>query len=374
MAKVNSSTMFAFFSLNRLSFSRKLSRVLRQKPFCAGLSSLFLLFVFIGCAQKPAPDHTLWQQQLQLPSVVYAEQVTQRLSQRVTEIDFNWLDTRRDRQVPALLFKPVGRQKAKALIVFSHGLGGSKERYAYLGQYWASQGYASLHLQHVGSDRQVWRGSRLLLPFRLMDAADASEALARVQDVTFALDQFLASDYATDINHEHIIMAGHSYGANTAMLLSGAQVEQNGSTVSLKDPRIKAAILISAPPFYNSQSLVSVLSDIHLPTLHITTTEDEIRVPGFYSAPQDRFDLYEAMASHYKILAVFSAGSHNIFSGWRRNAEPTAQQQVIKAATQALSTAFIDEVVTGDDRAISAWAQQHQAVLAQFLRTENTAG
>lgn len=331
---------------------------------------LTMLMFLTGCAQQQLPDNRIWQNQLQLPSVTYAAQVAQRLSLNVEEISFDWLDLSRDRMVPALLFKPAQQQKAKALIVFSHGLGGSKERYAYLGQYWASQGYASLHLQHVGSDRQVWRGSRLLLPFRLMDAADASEALARVQDVKFSLDQLLASEHAADFEHEHIVMAGHSYGANTSMLLSGAQVAQDGRLVSLKDERIKAAILISAPPFYNDQPLDTVLSDINIPTLHITTTEDEIRVPGFYSAPQDRFELYYAMASRYKVLAVFSAGSHNIFSGWRRSADSTPQQQVIKAATQALSSAFIEQVFTGDDRALNLWAEQHQAVLANFIRSD----
>jgi dienelactone hydrolase len=329
-----------------------------------------LLISATGCAQKQVPDGVVWQQQLNLPSVKYSTEVAGRLWLNIEEFNFNWLDQSRDRMVPALLFKPARQQQAKALIVFSHGLGGSKERYAYLGQYWASQGYASLHVQHDGSDRKVWRGSRLTLPFRLMDAADTPEALARVQDVKFALDQILASNHAAAFDNQTIVMAGHSYGANTSMLLSGAQVEQNGTLVSLKDDRIKAAILISAPPFYNDQPLAKVLAEVNIPTLHITTTEDEIRVPGYYSSPQDRFDLYNAMASSYKVLAVFSSGSHNIFSGRRTTAQTTPQQQVIKAATQALSAAFIEQITTDDGRAISEWAQQHQAVLSQFIRSD----
>ncbi|RVT46384.1 acetylhydrolase [Rheinheimera sediminis] len=329
-----------------------------------------LLLSLSGCSQKQALNSVVWQQQLNLPSVLQSTVVAQNLALTVEEISFDWLDQSRNRVVPALLFKPSHQQKAKALIVFSHGLGGSKERYAYLGQYWASQGYASLHVQHDGSDRKVWRGNRLLLPFRLMDAADETEALARVQDVKFALDQLLDSDYAADFDQQNIMMAGHSYGANTSMLLSGAQVEQNGQLVSLKDERIKAAILISAPPFYNDQPLDQVLAQVTIPTLHITTTEDEIKVPGYYSSPSDRFELYYAMASSYKVLAVFSSGSHNIFSGWRRDSDTAPQQQVIKAATQALSSAFIEQVTTGDGRAMSLWAQQHQAVLSDFIRSD----
>ena len=329
-----------------------------------------------GCSAKATGlSPTVWQQQLNLPSVQKAQQLALAVSDQVDETEFNWFDQSRQRLVPALLFSPkqpaLNQPKGKtALLVFSHGLGGSKERYAYLGQYWASQGYYSLHLQHEGSDRKVWQGSRLLLPFRLMDAADESEALARVQDVRFALDQFLASDASQGVDPNQILMAGHSYGANTSMLLAGAQVEQKGQLVSLKDPRIKAAILISAPPFYNDQPLPQVLADVTIPTLHITTTEDEIKVPGYYSSPQDRLELFYAMASPYKVMAVFNGGSHNVFSGWRRNDETANQNKVIKAATQALSAAFIDQVVKGDSSALQQWEQQHKAVLADFIRSD----
>ena len=187
----------------------------------AALTSVFLLSL-TGCSQKQALNPEVWQQQLNLPSVQHSTEVAQRLSATIEEVSFDWLDQSRDRVVPALLFKPDHQQKAKALIVFSHGLGGSKERYAYLGQYWASQGYASLHVQHDGSDRKVWRGNRLLLPFRLMDAADETEDLASVQDVKFALDQLLASEYAAAFDAQQIVMAGHSYGANTTLLAAGA--------------------------------------------------------------------------------------------------------------------------------------------------------
>lgn len=109
---------------------------------------------------------------------------------------------------------------------------------------------------------------------------------------------------------------------------------------------------------------------MRIPTLHITTTEDEIRIPGYYSSPQDRIDVYQAMASHYKVLAVFNAGSHNIFTGWRGRKDSQPQQQVIKAATQALSTAFLKQITTDNSQAISIWAQQHQPILSQFIRSD----
>jgi Platelet-activating factor acetylhydrolase, isoform II len=51
------------------------------------------------------------------------------------------------------------RRVCAALIAFSHGIGGSRRDYSYLGRHWASKGYASLHVQHVGSDNALWSGN-----------------------------------------------------------------------------------------------------------------------------------------------------------------------------------------------------------------------
>ena len=87
-------------------------------------------------------------------------------------------------------------QNPVPLVVFSHGIGGSRSGYSYLGRYWASQGFASLHLQHVGSDTSIWFGNPFGLPGRLQDAAQEGEAIARVHDLHFALDRLLASELA----------------------------------------------------------------------------------------------------------------------------------------------------------------------------------
>ena len=62
----------------------------------------------------------------------------------------SWKDPTRDRLVAAKLYLPLGATPAP-LVVFSHGLGGSREGYSYMGKYWASQGYASLHLPMDGT-------------------------------------------------------------------------------------------------------------------------------------------------------------------------------------------------------------------------------
>jgi predicted dienelactone hydrolase len=47
------------------------------------------------------------------------------------------------------------------VILFSHGLGGSKENSAYLGNFWAAAGYIAVFMQHKGSDIDIWKSAPL---------------------------------------------------------------------------------------------------------------------------------------------------------------------------------------------------------------------
>ena len=144
-----------------------------------------------------------------LPGAAGADVATDEDRYRVLE--FDWQDTARERAVPVRLYLPRSASRAQPvpLVVFSHGIGGSRAGYSYLGRHWAGQGFASLHLQHVGSDRSVWFGNPFGLPARLHDAAQEGEVLARVGDLRFALDRLLAGSEGERIDRERIAAAGH---------------------------------------------------------------------------------------------------------------------------------------------------------------------
>ena len=284
-------------------------------------------------------------------------------------LEFDWRDGARERDVPVRLYLPGGasRDAPAPLVVFSHGIGGSRAGYSYLGRHWAAQGFASLHLQHVGSDRSLWTGNPLTLPSRLHDAAQEREALARVADLHFALDRLLDSAEGERIDAGRIAAAGHSYGANTTLLAVGASVERDGRHLMLRDARLKAAIVISAPPFYGESAPRRVLGAIDVPSLHITSTEDVIRVPGYYSGAEDRIAVFEATGGKRKALAVFDGGSHSMFTDRAGTGGAQLNAQV-KAATQALSLAFLRQVFgLGGDEAWRAWPLDHRAILARFV-------
>lgn len=283
-------------------------------------------------------------------------------------VDFDWLDASRERPVPARFYAPgrIAQGRPAPLVVFSHGLGGSREGYSYLGRYLAADGVACLHVQHVGSDRQLWRdGNPFALLGRVRAAARDEEAKARAFDVRFALDQLMAGPWGERIDLRRVVAAGHSYGANTSMLVSGANAERNGEVVNLRDARVSAAVLISAPPFFGGPQTPGIFSPITVPTLHITATEDVIRIPGYYSGVDDRLAVFEAMGSRRKCLAVFSGGAHSVFTDRRAPGGYEANAQ-IKAATCQLVRAFLRDVFEGDASAVRAWPGQHPGLVSRF--------
>ena len=281
-------------------------------------------------------------------------------------VEFDWLDEARQRPVPVRLYLPEQAAGARVpLVVFSHGIGGSRRGYTWLGQHVARHGIASLHLQHVGSDRTLWGGSIFGLVGRLQTAAQDAEAVARVQDLRFALDTLLAGELAGRIDAERIVAGGHSYGANTTLLAAGARVAREGSVLDLADARIRAAIVISAPPFYGEDEPQRILASVAVPSLHVTATDDVIRIPGYYSGSDDRVKVFEATGSTRKWLAVYEGGSHSMFTD-RSTSGGAALNPRVKQATQRLVLAFLQGVFDGDGSALAAWPQQHAALLARF--------
>ena len=212
---------------------------------------------------------------------------------------------------------------------------------------------------------RLWVAASLELLFQ---AAQETEALNRVKDVKFALDHLLAEPVGSVINAQRLVAAGHSYGANTTMLLAGAKVDVNGATVYAKDPRFSAAILISAPPFYGLGDPQKILSGIDVPTLHITATADDIQIPGYNSGVADRLALYQAtgVTTHAaKVLAVFKDGSHSIFTD-RLGTGGVALNPKVKVATRQLAVAFLNWLQAKDAATLEQWSGQNAGLLARF--------
>jgi predicted dienelactone hydrolase len=307
-----------------------------------------------------------------LPASVADAQVrsTQQHEQHFRAVDFDWVDDSRARPVPARLYWPANVSSGRVpLIVFSHGMGGSRRGYTYLATRWATQGVASLHVQHVGSDSTVWRGNPFGVVDRLQAAAHDREAAARVGDLRFALDRILSKStgsYAAFVDRRRIVAAGHSYGANTTLLAVGARVVREGRWLEFRDPRFSAAIVISTPPFYGEADLNAVLEKVTVPTLHVTATEDVIAIPGLYSPAADRAAIFGAVPKSRKLFAIFRGGSHSIFTDRALTGGPALNPKV-KEATADLALAFLDYTFRDDVTGLTRWSLAWRDILAQPL-------
>ncbi len=292
-------------------------------------------------------------------------------------VDFDWFDPVRARPVPARLYWPMAAttEGSVPLMVFSHGIGGSRQGYSYLGRHWSTHGMASLHVQHVGSDSALWRGNPFGVVGRLQAAAREQEAIARAADVRFALDRILSADtggLGAAIDRRRIVAAGHSYGANTTLLAVGAQVVRDGRTVSCLDERFRAAVIISSPPFYGEPDLAAVLRGVAVPTLHVTATEDVIEIPGYRSGVSDRLAIFDAIAHPNKLLAVFRGGSHSMFTDRPYTGGRELNPQA-KRATADLALAFLDHAFNREDAALMAWQARWRPILSGFRPSRSAA-
>src|SRR5688572_5387110 len=131
---------------------------------------------------------------------------------------FDWRDTSRDRDVPVKVYFSSNLAARAPVILFSHGLGGTREAYEYLGRHWAASGFVSVHLQHIGTDDSAWRGQQRPME-SMRRAVSAQGAIDRAGDVKFAIDQLTALNrddplFKRKLDLEQIGMAGHSFGAH----------------------------------------------------------------------------------------------------------------------------------------------------------------
>ena len=358
------------FSMHRI-FLNQAKILMKKKTLVSALGCILLSSCAVSVSTNPFDDAPAARQVPTDAEVARAVALLTPDASLYTTQTFDWQDASRKRSVPARLYLPANCKSAAGpipLVVFSHGLGGSRDGYKYLGRHFAANGYASLHLQHIGSDRQLWFGNPFSLLGRMNDAANDNEAIDRVRDLSFALDQLFLSDAAIRFDAQRIIAAGHSYGANTSMLAAGAEVERNGRMLRLRDARIKAAILLSAPPFYGSKDIASILNGIEIPTLHITATEDDIAIPGYRSGLSDRLAVYQHIGNGpaaSKVLAVFKGGSHSIFTD-RMGTGGVELNPKIKAATRDLALAFLNSLYAGDADAMQRWQSQNVSLIERF--------
>lgn len=265
--------------------------------------------------------------------------------------DFTVNDENHHREIPIRVFLPLEKSPAP-VVLFSHGLGGSREGSAYLGKQWAARGYVCVFLQHPGSDEAVWKNSTGQGWTALKGAASLRNFLLRVKDVPAVLDQL--AEWNRDAQHalgkrmdlEHIGMSGHSFGAVTTQAISG-QVTRTGA--SLADPRIKAAIAFSPSAPHSGADAAKAFGSVKIPWLLMTGTQDTSPIGDADAA--SRLAVFPALPTGGKYELVLDGAEHSAFGDRALPGDGRPRNPNHHLAIRALSTAFWDTYLKGDPAA-----------------------
>jgi predicted dienelactone hydrolase len=276
--------------------------------------------------------------------------------------DFDIHDTGRDRTIPIRVYLPASESPAP-VVLFSHGLGGSRTNNPYLGNHWARRGYVVVFVQHPGSDESVWRdapvGERIAL---LQKQASLANFSLRVKDIPAVLDALTAWN-TTDghllkgrLDLGHVGMSGHSFGANTTQAVSGQSFRLGGS---MTDPRIKAAVAMSpGPPRLGDPS--AAFWKVSIPWLLLTGTNDSAKIVSGLDAP-DRLKVFPALPAGHKYQLVLDGAEHSAFSERALPGDSHPRNPNHHRAILAVTTAFWDATLKADPAA-QAWLDDEKAV------------
>lgn len=243
----------------------------------------------------------------------------------ITESSEEWRDEKRDRVVPVRIYTPA--QTPAPVVIFSHGIGESRDSYVWLGRALAQHGFLAVHITHAGTDRAMLeRGYRHL--YRA--TKDPRNWTARMLDVSFVLDR-LASNRSADLSR--VAVAGHSAGAFTAFGVAGLTL---ASGEDFRDPRVKVIVPMSMPRL-DSVVAKGGYDAVRVPTLHMTGTCDTSLI--WRTFPRHRRIPFESTNRTAQYLITFAGVNHDTFS---------AREDKHHAAIAQATIAFLRAFLLGD--------------------------
>ncbi|NNJ25264.1 alpha/beta hydrolase family protein [Alienimonas chondri] len=287
-------------------------------------------------------------------------------------IDLDVQDADRDRVIPIRVRLPVmawtGVAKPAPVLLFSHGLGGSRAGGTYLAEHWAARGYVCVNLQHPGSDEAVWKEARPLARMAAMkQAASGENYFLRVQDVPAVLDRL--ERWNAEEGHplfgrldlSRVGMSGHSFGAQTTQAVSGQTAPGIGrrlAALKFTDERIDAAAIFSpSPPSRGAPE--QAFGSVAVPWLLMTGTKDDS--PIGQQTPESRLNVFPHLPDAIdRYQLVLKDAEHSAFADARPGAGARRRNPNHHRAILALTTAFWDANLKRDPAA-AAWLNGEEA-------------
>ena len=261
-----------------------------------------------------------------------------------------WTDAPRKRDVPVRVRWPQSDRHNAALpvVLFSHGLGGTRDGGTVWGEAWAAAGFVVVHIQHPGSDLAAV--SRTATSFSdkagLRAAAGAAQLFARLQDVGFVLSQISLRHEAqlgrwATVRPSAVGMSGHSFGAHTTLGMAG---QRYPGFEGISEQRLASFIAFSptVPSVGDAQQAFGRLSR---PVLTLTGTRDE-DVLGNGATPDKRIAVFPALPPGGKAQLVLQDADHMTFGGQIGRAAEIVPRESVTRDQQARDHALVAAITT----------------------------
>ncbi|MDA3960288.1 MAG: hypothetical protein PF961_05830 [Planctomycetota bacterium] len=258
--------------------------------------------------------------------------------------DLVWHDEVRDRAVPVRVYRPAVSKAAVPVVIFSHGLGGSRYVYAHIGRHLAAHGYLSVHVQHAGSDGALFGDGSVAVAF-LRAVSDPQQRIDRRIDLRFAIDRVLAGAVPdVRVDPQALALAGHSFGAWAALDAVG----QGGAEI---DERVAAVVALS-PIGPGPWGLTAHSWDqLRGPVLFMTGDEDTTLGTADW---RSRLVPFERGAARPAWCAITQRMRHHAFGDYHFPGRTIRRDPRHHAWILAVMTAFLDANLR-EDPAAQAW-------------------
>jgi predicted dienelactone hydrolase len=205
--------------------------------------------------------------------------------------------------------------------------------------------------------------------------ANVQNLIDRPLDASFAITRMLELNRDTNspffgrINPQAIGVAGHSLGAFTTLAIAGQTFPPVGGTnYFFGDPRVKAAIPMSASMPLDRGHLDKTYGKVRIPCLHMTGTLDdsplgetmasERRVPFDHSRHSDQF------------LVTFKDADHMVFAGLGSQQFSGPYEHELQHWICISSTIFWDAYLRGDTASRQWLAGDFQTALGADGKVE----
>jgi predicted dienelactone hydrolase len=269
-----------------------------------------------------------------------------------TQQDLTVKDQKRTREIPIRVYLP--REKTPApVVLFSHGLGGSREGSVYLGNHWAARGYVAVFLQHPGSDDSVWKDKPPAQRLAAMRAAaDLENFMLRVEDVRAVLDQLEQWNKASGnplsgrLDLKRIGMSGHSFGAVTTQATSGQRFVRGAG---FTDSRIKAAVIMSPSGPRRGGDPAQAFGGVKIPWMLLTGTRDTAPIGD--ATIESRLSVFPGLPVGGKYELVLYNAEHSAFTDRALPGDSQPRNPNHHRSILALTTAFWDAWLRDDPNA-----------------------